>query len=113
MKFPVTLKTLGLLTLLTSLATSTPLEKREPTCTDLTIPVTISANNALLGGISLGGLLGSLLTIVFGLLVSGTFNINARYCEPEVFVASRQNTIQFLVHGLSYDKNCEYTCFEE
>lgn len=39
------------------------------------------------------------------LLVSGTFEIAARYCEPEVVVQDRQDSVQLLVHGITYDKN--------
>ncbi|EJD51015.1 hypothetical protein AURDEDRAFT_160157 [Auricularia subglabra TFB-10046 SS5] len=38
--------------------------------------------------------------------VSGTFGIQLRYCEPIVKVPFRKDTIQVLVHGVSY--NTEY-----
>lgn len=37
--------------------------------------------------------------------VSGTYTIAARYCEPEKNVPSRKNTLQMLVHGVTYDRN--------
>lgn len=38
-------------------------------------------------------------------LVGGTYNISARYCEPLAKIEQRQNTLQLLVHGLTYDKD--------
>lgn len=38
-------------------------------------------------------------------LVGGTYTISARYCEPLTKVEQRQNTLQILVHGLTYDKD--------
>lgn len=146
-----------LLTLLIALCASKPLEKREPRCTDIVLPITVSANNAdlsklvpafspkkdcgllgqLLGtcksgsglpddgarrrdliddilngvsaglGQSLGDLLGPASNLVFDQLVSGTYNIAARYCEPEVFVPGRENTLQLLVHGALADRDCK------
>lgn len=37
--------------------------------------------------------------------ITDTYNISGRFCEPEVIIAGRQNHIQFLVHGATYDKN--------
>lgn len=36
--------------------------------------------------------------------IEGTFNIAATYCEPSQRVKRRENTIQFLLHGLGYTK---------
>lgn len=95
---------------------STPLlaKRTESTCTDFTIPVTISATNAQISEILaellpitelLSTLLGSLLS--FTLPVHGIFSISARYCEPapQYYVASRHDTLQILVHGFTYNKN--------
>jgi len=38
-------------------------------------------------------------------VASGNFNISLRYCEPQVADASRVDTSQFLVHGVTYNKN--------
>lgn len=46
-----------------------------------------------------------LLSLLFDNLVQGQFNIAARYCEPENNVPSRANTLQFLLHGATYDRN--------
>ena len=47
----------------------------------------------------------AIVNLVFDVPVGGTFNTFARYCEPEVQVASRTNTLQLLVHGATYDRN--------
>lgn len=90
-----------------------------PTCKTFKVPITASAKNKvfniaadaddLQGGIGsvlnsvlsqvetgLGNLLGGLI------LTSGTYKINMKYCTPEVTVASRKNTVQFLVPPGSY-----------
>jgi len=81
-----------------------------PTCTTFKVPITANAQNkafnipasydlsqgvgpilnSVLAGVetALGNLLGGLI------LTSGTYNINMKYCEPEVTVASRAKTIQ-------------------
>lgn len=82
-----------------------------PNCQNLTIPVTISSNNAHFpadftpNDIVLESLLSSAGNLVFDLLIEGTFNISASYCEPEVYVQSRASTLQFLVHGAVYTRN--------
>lgn len=74
--------------------------------------MTISSNdNARLptdfgpAGPVVGTLLSSLVSLVFDVLVEGTFDIAASYCEPEVHIPSRANTLQLLVHGATYDRN--------
>ncbi|KAH8804460.1 Alpha/Beta hydrolase protein [Xylogone sp. PMI_703] len=37
--------------------------------------------------------------------IDGTFDIAARYCDPEVVVPSRTHSLQLLVHGGQYDRN--------
>jgi pimeloyl-ACP methyl ester carboxylesterase len=37
--------------------------------------------------------------------VTASFNVSARYCEPEVKIPSRASSIQFLVHGITYNKD--------
>jgi hypothetical protein len=94
------------------LAKSSPLvTKREPTCQNITFPVTISANNAQLPtnidptSTVLESLLSNLVGWTFDNLVEGTFEIAASYCEPEVHIPSRVNTLQLLVHGATYNRN--------
>jgi hypothetical protein len=94
------------------LATGSPLlTKRGPTCQNITIPVTISSNNARFPAdfsptsVTLDNLLTNVGSWVFDVLVEGTFNIAASYCEPEVHVPYRANTLQILVHGATYDRN--------
>lgn len=82
-----------------------------PTCTDFTMPVAASAMLTaspveidpanpltLLSAVGLG---------LFDHLVSGTFTIAGVYCEPENYVASRSNTLQLLVHGVTYTRSCK------
>lgn len=95
------------------LARSSPLlSKRGPSCQNITIPITISSNHSARVPSNLGlsipaieTLLSSLVGLVFDALVEGTFNIRASYCEPEVHIPSRANTLQLLVHGATYDRN--------
>jgi hypothetical protein len=46
-----------------------------------------------------------LISLLFDKLVQGTFQIAGRYCEPENSVPARGNTLQFLLHGATYDRN--------
>jgi hypothetical protein len=97
-----------ILSLFLHLAISSPLSKRGPTCNDIVIPVTFSAMNARIpAGITLdpSSILNAIAALVFDLPISGTYDIAARYCEPEVVVASRTNTLQLLVHGATYTRN--------
>lgn len=89
--------------------------KAAPQCQDLTITVTASANNALFPPVAVAGstaafsatfqtLLGTAFSTYPLVPVSGTFTMSARYCEPEVKVATRVNTVQLLVHALTETK---------
>jgi hypothetical protein len=108
---------------LLALSSTSPIEKREPTCFEVVIPVDITAENALLPTLYtindfittlsyvLDGFLGALLAVV-GLQrlftwgnVQGAYNIAGRYCEPEVYNASRANTLQLLAHPATYNRN--------
>ncbi|KAH6699741.1 hypothetical protein BKA61DRAFT_582913 [Leptodontidium sp. MPI-SDFR-AT-0119] len=80
------------------LANSSPLERHSQlNCTNVVIPVTITATNLHIPIATTGP--------VFDVPVHGTFNIAARYCEPEIKVPSKQKTLQILVHGITYDRN--------
>jgi hypothetical protein len=68
-----------------------------PTCTEFDFPVTVSAANFEI----------PISTPLVFQQVSGTYSIHARYCEPENYVKSRQNTLQVLVHGITYTRNCK------
>jgi hypothetical protein len=96
------------------------------TCTDFIVPIhagaptkvfpqppaNISNPTALLnyltsfGSGGLGGLLGTIgsSSNLPTLFTEGNYNISMRYCEPQVANASRADTLQFLVHGISYNK---------
>jgi hypothetical protein len=96
-------------------AWSSPLlNKRGPTCQNITFPVTVSSTNAQLptdldpSGPVLESILTDVVGIVFDVLIQGTYTIAASYCEPEVHIPSRANTLQLLVHGATYDRN--YVC---
>ncbi|KAM5529222.1 ctr copper transporter family protein [Fusarium oxysporum f. sp. phaseoli] len=77
---------------------SHPVEgKCQLSCTDVIIPVTLSVNNFQIPIASTGP--------AFNVPVHGTFNIAARYCEPEIKIPFKQHTLQILVHGITYDRN--------
>lgn len=105
----IVLKVLVCLSILSQSAICSPLVKREPTCQNIVIPVAASAENlSIPSNFSLDPetLLSQILGLLFSLFIpTTTFNIAARYCEPEVQVASRANTLQLLVHGATYDRN--------
>lgn len=50
-------------------------------------------------------LLASSTNLFFTSVISGTYNIAGRYCEPEVYIESRQQTLQLLAHPATYDRN--------
>lgn len=87
-----------------------------PTCSDVNLTVTITAQNHAVPQYLLDGLDSASLTpsglesLLNGAgnelqlaLVNGTYNIAGLYCEPEVQVAGRENTVQLLVHGITFD----------
>jgi pimeloyl-ACP methyl ester carboxylesterase len=79
------------------------------TCQDIVIPVSASADNfELPAGLSLIDLTAAFLDGVAELStapVNGQYNIGARYCEPSPPVPNRQQTLQVLVHGVTYTRN--------
>lgn len=88
-----------------------------PNCTDLVIPITATATNPVipipttLNTSDSGALSAFIQTIIGdadatypGVPTGGTFRISARYCEPQVSIASRHNTVQLLVHGVTENK---------
>lgn len=112
----------ALLLLNTSLSAalpSAPIKRSGPTCTEVVLPVTISANNlvipdSLVSGLtsatplSLTGaetLINSVGNTLQSALVNGTWNIAGRFCEPEVQIAGRESAVQLLVHGIASDRN--------
>jgi pimeloyl-ACP methyl ester carboxylesterase len=85
-------------------------KRAAPTCTDITLPVSIKAQNLNLPSTlnasnfadfikSLGGSAFDLLTNTID--IEGTYNIAGTYCEPAVSIPSRASTLQFLVHGIT------------
>ena len=99
---------------LSAFSIATPLVQNQATCVNITIPVPIYSFNAALPVISslevsligLVSYLNSVAEVTFSYLVSGTFNTAATYCEPQVSDPSRENTLQLLVHGATYTKEC-------
>ncbi|QSZ35703.1 hypothetical protein DSL72_006825 [Monilinia vaccinii-corymbosi] len=94
-----------------------------PSCTDfvISVPAPVSKHKSDLSntgspGINLlvestmsniSGELGFLLETVSSALNpgAGAYSMSLRYCEPEVRIPSRQNTIQYLQHAITMTKN--------
>lgn len=118
----------SLLAVNSAIAVPSPLLGRDgPTCSDFIVPVYASAPTKVFpeppanitdptalanyltsfGSSSLGGLLGAVgsSASVGTVLTSGHYNISVRYCEPRVAEASRADELQFLLHGITYDKS--------
>ena len=99
-------------TLLAALAPASAASEPTLQCREFKVPVTAEALNKELS-LDLSTLLDlssltKLLASVEGLptrLVGGTYSVSARYCEPLVDVPHRRNTLQFLVHGITYTKD--------
>ena len=111
MHFLANLLPLLTLALTTQYANGTPLQRSTgPTCKTFKVPITANAQNQIInlpantnlsagiGPILNAGLsqletgLGNLLGSLTG--VSGTYEINMKYCTPEKVVASRAKTVQ-------------------
>src|SRR5690242_11630009 len=77
-----------------------------PTCTTISIPVSISAQNARFPAdfttTSLLSVVGALGAVVFNSLITDSYTIVGTYCEPEVLEEGRKGTVQVLVHGATY-----------
>lgn len=100
---------------------ASPLERRTPSCTDFIIPVTASASTQkfvapTLNLLNIGSTVSSLISTVSfvagkvlatagTVTTSGTYQISMRYCVPAVNVPSRANTIQYLQHAITMDKD--------
>ncbi|KAG4431365.1 hypothetical protein IFR05_013146 [Cadophora sp. M221] len=89
------------------LIASTPLTTG-PTCTKLSIPVSIKAQNTRFPvdftTTSLLSVVGALGAVVFDSLITDSYTIVGTYCEPEVLVEGRRGTVQVLVHGATYTR---------
>lgn len=81
-----------------------------PTCSNISLPVSIKAKNlalpATLNASTLDSFINGVGSSGFDLAtnfidVKGTYSIAARFCAPEVYNASRANTLQLLVHGIT------------
>ena len=105
-----TLKSLALvISFFFQLATSTPLEKRGPTCKDVIISITASATNVFTPSnvvLDPTHIVAQIIALVYTVNLPATpYDIAARYCEPEVDIPARANTIQLLAHGATYTRN--------
>jgi len=88
-------------------------DNRSPECrkvllVSVTLPMLIKTRSFIHPTIDLGslfGLLSSVITLIFSVPVRGTYNIAGRYCEPEVDIPSRRNSLQLLAHPATYDRN--------
>jgi len=94
------------LSVLAHRAISAPVvEKRGPTCHDLTIPVAITGSNYVIPPTFIldpATVVTQILSLILRFVVPNTtYNLRATYCEPEVNVPSRANTLQLLVHTYS------------
>lgn len=120
---PIMIHAITALAALASLTQGASLAQRaEPDCTDFLIPVTASSNKQipannipsnlndstvltdyLVSQLSSGlaGVLGATGNVEQG----GSFQMSARYCKPAVTVASRANTIQYLQHAITMNKD--------
>jgi hypothetical protein len=102
-----------LLPLSTSSPTMQSVTERQPNCMDVVIPIKVSATCIKMAPSTtfeqavnlVTNPLSSLVSLLFDSLVQGTFDIAGTYCEPQNQVPSRSNTLQFLLHGATYDRN--------
>lgn len=101
-----------LLTVFVTFLTLLHLILAAPTCTTLSIPISVQARNAHFPAdfttTSLLSIVGALGAVVFDSLITDTYTIVGTYCEPEVLVESRKETIQLLVHGATYTRSCQF-----
>ena len=94
-----------------------PLCAANPPCTDITITVTATASNQVFPiptglNYSNPAAVSAFVQTIIGdgnsvyplVPTGGTFKISARYCEPQVKIASRNNTVQILVSGVTENK---------
>ncbi|OJD31927.1 alpha beta-hydrolase [Diplodia corticola] len=101
-----------------SAAAPATMAKRGPTCSEVKLSVTVSAENHVVPQYLIDGLSATSLTVsgveslINGVgnelelaVVNGTYNIAGLFCEPEVQVAGRSNNVQLLVHGIGNDRH--------
>ncbi|RFU28066.1 hypothetical protein B7463_g8270, partial [Scytalidium lignicola] len=79
----------------------------QPSCTDITIPVSLTAENTNIPSdlsiLNVTALLDAIQDISYTVPVDGTFNIAATYCEPGGSAAP--DVLQILVHGGTYARS--------
>lgn len=95
---------------ITKLAAASPIEDRPgPRCTNVTFTATATAQNKVFP-LNLSDSTELVRTIqervfTLGPAFTATSKIVARYCEPEIHVPSASNTLQFLLHSITNNKN--------
>lgn len=67
-------------------------------CRPCALSATINAQDI---EILINGALSSGLDSVIN-VINGTYNLTSRYCELEIYISSRADTIHMLVHGITY-----------
>ncbi|EJD51025.1 alpha/beta-hydrolase [Auricularia subglabra TFB-10046 SS5] len=87
-----------------ALASSTPWTLAVPRCVDSVARFPASAINFDISS----GTLPPNATVP----ISGTFGIQIRFCEPTVDIVARADTVQVLVHGITYDTEYWDSSFE-
>ncbi|RFU23978.1 hypothetical protein B7463_g12360, partial [Scytalidium lignicola] len=101
---------LALVQIFASLSTSALASTPSPRCIEFTIPVTATSINVDIPDVtfttvqSVVDLLESTAPIL-NTSETSSFDISARFCYPTKVVASRKNTVQLLVHGITYTKS--------
>lgn len=104
-----------ILALLVPTGLSASVKRAGPVCNEFTVPITASAPSKNLPGLDPSRLsdpdylvnyvLSQASSGTNGPETSGTYNIAVRYCQPEVAVAPRANTIQVLQHAITMTKD--------
>ena len=92
------------------LAAASPIEARlGPRCTNVTFTATATAQNKVFS-LNLSDPTELVRTIqervfTLGPAFTATSKIVARYCEPEIYVPFTSNTLQFMLHSITNNKN--------
>ncbi|PMD50312.1 uncharacterized protein K444DRAFT_710060, partial [Hyaloscypha bicolor E] len=83
----------------------------DPNCTNVVIPVSITAKNALVPIeftlVSSFNIVARLVNHPFASLLRANYNIAGTFCEPAIDVPKKRNNIHFLAHPAAYDRTYE------
>jgi len=84
-------------------------EKCALTCQNLTIPVSVAGSNYVIPPtftLDPAKIVNQILDVILTFVVqTTTYNLQATYCEPAVNNPARANTLQILVHTLTYTEH--------